>query len=341
MLITFLGTAVIAFGIWFFFFYGQGFWDLWGGKINSSNFPIAPPKEKAECPISGEMVDQGKIERRVLAIAVENHTTARPQSGMDNADIVYEALAEGGITRFLLIYLCRDSSEIGPVRSARPYYIDWLTEFDAGYAHIGGSPNAFKLIKSIGVLDLDEFGNSAAYWRDSSRYAPHNVYTTTERLWNLIEQKGESRKSDFEVWKFKDDAGESERPDSAEIKIRYSKVGYGTEWKYDRSSNKYLRSQEGKAFTDKPTGKQLETKNLIVMWTKTSPSSDGLNRLDMETIGSGDAKIFLDGKAIDAIWKKESRRERTRFYTKDNQEIEFNRGQSWISVVPVGTQVTH
>ncbi len=141
-------------------------------------------------PLTGVSVSPQLASRPITAIMVENSPEARPQSGLVDAGVVYEAIAEGGITRFVTFFQEAQPEVVGPVRSLRPYYIDWVRQFDAAVAHVGGSTQALRQVKAFGVKDLDEFANAGAYWRDSARYAPHNAYTSTENLDKLIKQKG-------------------------------------------------------------------------------------------------------------------------------------------------------
>src|SRR5262249_15833287 len=127
--------------------------------------------------LSGLPVDPAVNQRPVTGVMIENSVQARPQSGLNQAGVVFEAIAEGGITRFLALYQDTTPDNVGPIRSARPYYEQWALGFDAGYAHVGGSPEALNDIKAWGVRDLDQFYNSGSYHRISSREAPHNVYT--------------------------------------------------------------------------------------------------------------------------------------------------------------------
>lgn len=149
-----------------------------------------PEPTKFYSPLTGnEVGDEATTKREVTAIMIENSPDARPQSGLKDSGIVFEAIAEGGITRFLALYQEQQPGLIGPVRSVRPYYIDWAAPFDASIAHIGGSYNALQSAQWT-IKDIDQFFNAGAYWRASDRYAPHNVYTSFERLNALNEQKG-------------------------------------------------------------------------------------------------------------------------------------------------------
>ncbi len=291
------------------------------------------------CPLDGQLTfNQSKTQSIPLAIAVENHLNSRPQSGLDKAEIVYEALVEGGITRFLAFYLCQEAGEIGPVRSARAYFLDWLSEYNAAYAHVGGSPEAMRLISTYGILDLDQFYNAPYYQRVFWRFAPHNVYTSTSNLQKAVQDKGFKAKS-FSSFNFKDEPlllyG-----NKTTLQINYNHPQYVVKYVYDRKSNRYLRYQGGLPFKDKVSGQQIAPKNVVVMWVGTQ-IRDYYGRLALDTTGLGKALFFQDGKVISGSWAKKSPTDRIKFYDENKKEIAFNRGPIWIQVVPLDIQVSY
>ncbi len=344
-------TFVVAFlGIVLFFVYLKFFKDslifspLLSKPGQKDGISLNITEEKVICPLCGKLVDKNKAERVPLAVAIENHTDARPQSGLDKADLVYEALTEGQITRFLVFYACEDADEIGPVRSARTYFIDWLSEFDAFFAHCGGSINALDQIVSYGILDLNQFYNAKAYWRTQDRYAPHNLYSSTGKLWDLAREKGWNLEKDYEGFKFKSDISLDERPDGQEIKVNYQDYRFKLRWVYNREDNNYLRFQGGEEFKDEVTGNQITAKNIIVQFvSSTYPIATRINEhvRKMDTIGSGKIIVFLDGKAQTGTWEKTSRTSRTKYYNDDGKEIRLNPGQTWIEVTEPGTEITY
>ena len=290
-------------------------------------------------PINGVLYTQSEADkwssRLPLATVIENHTEARPQSGLSKADLVYEVLAEGGITRLLAIHLSEDSV-LGPVRSNRPYFLDWVKEYGAGYAHVGGSPKGQSLIGPYKIKDLDQFGiGLPTYERSSKRFAPHNVYTSTKKLRKAASGKGYKGPVDIDSLKFSDEEPELEdRPKKYELRIPYTAFQMDVLWKFDRKSNTYLRFNGGKASKDAENNKQLFAKTVIVQFVSTSLESAGDSRLKMGTIGTGKAQVFKNGKVVTGTWKKKTRKARTKFFDKKGKEIEINRGKIWISVVP-------
>lgn len=312
-----------------------------GGSIGKRAARKTEEPEKGLVPrrLDGVLVDPSEANFWPVAVMIDNMTTARPHSGLDKAGLIYEALVEGGCTRFMAVFeASQKAKEIGPVRSARPYFLDWVKELDALYAHCGGSNEALGAIGTRGIKDLDEItGGSRFFWRDRSRYAPHNLYTSSKLLdyKHAIANCGlADKKPTYESWKFKDDKPLEERPDEKKfIKINFSSISWLVEYNYQRENNLYLRSMGGKAHKDRITGKQYSAKNVVIQYVK-ARVIDAKGRLHMDTIGEGKALVFRDGEVIEGTWKKESRETRTKFYDKDGKEIEFNRGQTWIEIIP-------
>src|SRR5690606_30510274 len=150
--------AGIMFAIWFFVLHAEPSPQPAAPQV------VEPPKPTTEpSRLTGLQVDPDINKRHVTGVMIENSPDARPQSGLQEADIVFEAIAEAGITRFLALYQDTEPKHIGPIRSARPYYLDFLMPFDAGYAHVGGSPTALQQIRQLKIKDLDQFANSGAY----------------------------------------------------------------------------------------------------------------------------------------------------------------------------------
>jgi len=348
--------------------------------VKHSKFRFDPKAPKTESsPLNGVLYSKEEMaylsKRRPLGVMIENHTEARPQSGLSSADIVYEAVAEGGITRFLVIFWDEfDDFIVGPVRSARTYFLDWISEYDGLYAHVGGAhcdlktgegclngarADALGQIRKYGIKSLNQFFiGFPTYWRDYNRLGrkvatEHTVYTTVEKLWQKAEERGwgavdsegKNWQDGFRPWKFKDDLPLSERPEKQTIEFPFWEgyKSYEVKWEYDRQKNSYLRFNGGVAHKDLDNDRQIEAKNVVVQFLTERPANDGYPgnvHLLYGTIGQGRAIIFLDGKAIEGKWVKKSRTSRTLFYDKMGKEVEFNRGPIWIEILPIGTRVT-
>ncbi|MBU4257395.1 DUF3048 domain-containing protein [Patescibacteria group bacterium] len=298
-----------------------------------SNLKGTSPKE-IDCArrnIDGVYVEPGQENLFPIAAIIENHIDARPPSALSRANLVIEAEAEGGITRFLAVYADgSEIKEIGPIRSARPYFVDWARELSALFIHCGGSPEALVKIARENVFDLNEFYNGTYFWRGKSRPAPHNVYTSTENLNGYLENKkaGEGK---YLSWQFKDDAALPEGEIGKNVKIKFKTPDYYVDWVYNKESNGYIRYLAGQKHKD-ADGVEITAKNVIVMYVKAEVIDDE-SRLKMQHIGSGKAIVCLDGKCEEGSWEKKSGSARIRFYAGDNEEFKFNAGAAWIEVV--------
>lgn len=338
----------------------------------------------AECPLNGlryppeyRMAWEG---RRPLGIMIENHPDARPQYGLASADVVYEAVAEGGITRFLAVFYCDRAMEpvrAGPVRSARTYFLDWISEYGRYplYAHVGAAycdrrtgigcrngarADALGQIRSYGWAgynDLDEFQIGApVYWRDLSRNVAleHTMFTDTQRLWRVAAQRdltavdaeGRSWIRQFRAWQFADAA---QRPpaDAAHAGVQIvfwpGAVGFEVEWHYDPATGLYRRVMGGLPHVDPGTGQQITAATILVQFQEESPANDGYPgnvRLLYGTLGTGHAKIIQNGQVIEGTWRKTDRWSRTLFRDRYGREVHLQPGKIWVETVPLHGSVT-
>lgn len=297
--------------------------------------PEKKPEKKpylARRKIDGVMVEKGKENLFPAAFMIENHVDSRPPSGLSKASIVYEAEAEGGITRFLAVYATDEKIEmIGPVRSARPYYIDWATEFDALYVHCGGSPDALSKIKKEGVFDLNEFYNGGYFWRDLSRYAPHNVYTSNDKIRQYLGDTGKNVPN-YHPWLY---SAEQKKPKSSStisiINIYYKTPQFYVQYKYDLEPQKYLRNMGGGPHKDMD-GTQISASNILVQYVW-SYILDKDGRRSIKTYGQGNAVICSANRCQKGEWKYSTAFDRTIFYV-DDKEVKLDPGTTWVEIVP-------
>lgn len=293
-------------------------------------------------PLTGVQVAPELAQRPVTAIMIENSPDARPQSGLEQAGVVFEAIAEGGITRFLSLFQEAQPSYVGPVRSLRPYYIDWAAAFDASIAHIGGSPDALAQIRN-GGKDLDQFFNSRSYWRQPTRASPHNVYTSFEKLDALNKAKGYTS-SKFTPWPRKKDKVLA-TPTAKTIDIKISSARYNVHYDYNSSNNTYLRSEGGTPHpsTTSPsdsTGQRLAPKVVIVLVMSYGFASDGRHSV-YSTSGKGTVYIFQDGGVTVGTWSKPDRPSQFSFLDASEVPTKLNAGQAWVSIVSGPEKVSY
>ena len=292
-------------------------------------------------PLTGEKVpDQASTQQAVTGIMIENSPDARPQSGLKAAGVVYEAIAEGGITRFLTLFQQEKPQLVGPVRSVRLYYVDWVAPFQASIAHVGGSKFALNEVRNGNYRDLDQFFNSGSYWRATDRYAPHNVYTSFAKLDALNAKKGYAT-STFTSWPRKDGAA-VKTPNASNINVTISGALYNSHYQYVAATNNYLRFEGGAAHNDRELG-QIAPTTIIVMDTVMKLIFEDGYREQITTTGSGHARVFQDGTVTEATWTKKDRGSQISFTeAATGKEIPLNRGQTWITAVPAnqGGKVT-
>jgi hypothetical protein len=299
-------------------------------------------RDLVKAPLTGELVPRESAERRPLAVMVENSPAARPQSGLDKADLVYEMLAEGAITRFMAVYMHSDTAVLGPVRSARPYFIVRALDYDAIYAYSGGSEAAKKMVRTEQVATLDEFGiGRRAFWRIKGRKAPHNLYTDTVKLRKVSAEKGYKQEAEIMPFKFlAEEEDLSGGRSSAGLTIYYPRDFSVAAFEYDQSQNLYLRSTGGRLHKDNVTGEQLTARNIIVQYVNTKVI-DQEGRRSMKMTGSGRALLFTGGQVYEGRWHKSGLRFRTVFTDENGTEFKLNPGRTWISIVPINTKVDY
>jgi len=281
-------------------------------------------------PLTGEIIEE-EIHPELYAVIVENSLDAWPQSGVEDAFLVIEAPVEGNITRWLTFYSGdTETKKIGPVRSARPYFVELALGFDSLLAHVGGSPEGLALIKSTNTYDVDEFFYGRYFWRAKDRYAPHNAYTETDRLKKVWDDKVKSPQKYQEILFKSEPEGRDTELEIDDIKINFHNTAYNVTWKYDAKTNTYKRNQVG--VKHKMASKQqLYANNLIEVKTDISVI-DNVGRKRIRTIGEGDAVIYQNGEEIEVTWKKEKAANMMRFYDDQNQEITLLPGKTWIEI---------
>lgn len=303
-----------------------------------ANGSVPPPTATSTEPaaavlprrLDGVFVPAGQEAYPPRAVMVENHPDARPVSGLSRASLVIEAPVEGGITRFLAFFDATTTlAEVGPVRSARPYYVDWAEGWRASYFHVGGSPEALDKIRSLTKFtDVNEYFAGNSFWRDDRRYAPHNVYTDKARMDEIVSRKTASGTTSVAAWHFQDVASSTDRGAITSIKISYG-GSFNVAWAYDAERGTYVRRSAGLLQKDRD-GSAVEAENIIVIKTE-QQVLDAVGRLRVRTTGNGEAMAYRDGKKFILRWRR-SAGEPMRFESSDGTEFIFTRGRTWIEV---------
>lgn len=303
--------------------------------------PVPPTVTPA--PITGDLaLPRGSLTERPFAVMLDNHPDAYPQSGLSGAVIVFEALAEFGITRYMAVFapgISPELDEIGPVRSARPYYVEWAKGLRAVYTHAGGSPEGLLLAETaIEIINNDGLrGVSAPYFRRSAdRLAPHNLYTDSADIAAFAASRNVETPDLSEIgFLLKPEAPADQRPASQSLSYFFIYREAYVGWSYDPSTNNYLYFRQDRPDIDRRTGEQLSFKNLVVMEVPEARiPGDPKGRIEQQVIGEGQARIFRDGTMIEATWRKDAGFAQLRFYAADGSEVPMNPGPVWIAAIP-------
>lgn len=292
--------------------------------------------------LDGLSIDHDTDEK-VVSVMIDNFTSAQEHhSGVRSASIVYEALAEGGITRLMLIFPYQDLNRVGPVRSARDYFVDFAEEYGGIYAHAGGSPTALEqLWGSARVYDLDEderlTGNTYSF-RDPLLSAPHDLFFDLLLARERAEDLGYQLSSTNKTWCFDETSPTGTNISNIELNFSHdASSSYYVEFEYDSQLDSYRRyygSSNRTPHIDQYDDLQIAPKNLIV---QVSPSylidGDEKERIQIEHIGQGTAFIYRDGKKITGSWEKQDLESPTEYFDLLGNEICVSPGQTWISIV--------
>lgn len=319
------------------------------GQLTANHINQPTAAKNYYSPLTGRKVNsESDTKLPVLAVMIENSPEARPQSGLKDAGVVFEAVAEGGITRFVALYQESKPSLIGPVRSVRAYYLDWAAAFKPGVAHVGGSTEALNMLKGGNYgLDLDQSSNDSAFWRTRDRKSPHNVYTDYNHLYSLAKSKGKTessftgfvRKSEKTESEPASDKNIDEKTEAANsIKLAVSTGQFAVSYTYDADSKTYKRSQGGAAHNDREKG-QISPDVVIAIRVNQTLQADG-NHNTIGTTGSGECYVFQDGKVIKGNWSKSGPTGQIKFTDAAGKDIELSAGQTWITAVPNGKDIS-
>ncbi|KAB3533251.1 DUF3048 domain-containing protein [Alkaliphilus serpentinus] len=289
-------------------------------------------KEGIPSPLSGLYYPEELIDRRPIVIVFDNHSKARPQAGLIEAEIAYEFLAEGDITRYVGVFLAGEPKDIGGIRSARPYLIQKALEFDGYFVHVGYSPQGDLDIRNYKVNNINALnrGNDV-FWRKNHKYAPHNMYSSYEAIRRAVDSSKYRSECQLVGYSFHEELTDIEGKDASEIKIFYSSP-YQASYIYNKDERIYYRYYNGKPHLDEITEEQLTASNIIIQVVKAKVVDSEL-RLEMETIGSGTGLYITKGKTMEITWKKDNYQALTKYYDEEGKELILNPGKTWIQVI--------
>lgn len=321
-------------------------------EVGDSNIIVQQQEDKKAQPktFSGS--------ERLIAFMVDNHIDAVPQAGLEQADLVYEIIVEGGETRLMMLMQNQDLEKIGPLRSARHYFLDYALENDAIYVHYGQSPQAKSDIETLGITDINGiYESETLFWRDNTRYAPHNAVTSTKNLKTIFERDGIRTTSnkgnvlnyvaeEVELEDIKE-TGETNTTEETEIKVTNLAntviIPYSTyntvKYTYNAETKTYTRYTKDTVQKDWNTGNAISVKNIII--TKCENSTiDSYGRQTIDNIKTLDGYYITNGKYIPIKCEKTSRSGKTVYKDLKGNEIEVNDGKTFIQICPIDSEIS-
>ena len=344
-------------------------------KVTEEEPVISEPESEEEVPVGEEEDKIAGIEitgdinilsgldisdtvgnSRPIAVMIENSPDSRPQSGLIYADMVFEVVDEGGVTRYVAVFSSYDADIVGPVRSARIYYAEIARSFDSIYAFWGTYTEAYKVIEDLGLDVLtplgDQSGNSnivantSSGWRDYSRsnITEHTAFMSTIKLKEEAADYGYSLDGRQSPLRFKVDAVDSDKGDISNININFSYDTYRVDFEYNRENNNYLKFTGGAPHTDYETGKQIAVNNVIVMITSIKGPIDQWGHMAVRTTGTSDigkAFFFMDGNMIEGTWERTSAFDPFKYKDDDGNIVLFNRGSTWVTLIQDTNRLTY
>ncbi|SHF82417.1 DUF3048 domain-containing protein [Ornithinibacillus halophilus] len=302
---------------------------------NVTEEPDPEPEYKNTFPLTGVGTND-EVDDRIVGIMINNHTNARPQTGLSQADIVFELLAEGPITRFLALFQSEKPDVVGPVRSAREYYFDLANRYGALYVYHGAAGFVNEMIYNRGIEYIDGYyrdNDGHAFKRESFRVAPHNSYFLMENVYDVAESKGYDVKREYESLPFLDDEeiGRLSGEEANHIEIVYSNNPMEiVEFTYDPASEKYNRYNDREQTVELETDEPIEVDNVFIIEAQHAVIDD-VGRRDIDLYAGGDAYLIQKGKIQKLEWENRFGR---LIPVKDGESVGFVPGKTWVNVVP-------
>lgn len=292
------------------------------------------------CPLCGEIIEEEMLYSRSVAVMIDNHSAARPQAGLAQADIVYEILAEYNITRYMALFIHGDNNHVGPVRSARRYYIDKSMEYDAIFMHAGGSPEAWDDIARLKIPSLDAMSlGRPVYWRENHKKMPHNIYGNLVEARKMAANKGYRKTGQVSAHSFNSEDTPVNGQPVENIEIVYPPK-YKVSYQYSDEDKVYYRYVMDKPHVDENNSEHhLQAKNIIVMKAD-HKVVDSEGRREIDLIGKGEGIYISVGSYISITWEKNDRRDVTKFWLESGEELKLNPGKTWVQVVPLNASIS-
>ncbi len=289
-------------------------------------------------PLSGIIAPDEKVNRRPVAIIIDNHPKARWQAGLVQAEVVYEFPVEFPYTRYMAVFLINDPQEIGPIRSSRPYFVNALLEYDPVCVRVGGSDEANAYIERLNLADLNAIDHGG-FWTvyENGKKPPNNTYSSMEVIRKNQKARGFRLQGNYEGFEFYEKDTDIEGKNASTVTIHYNNSNK-TKYVFNEQEKVYLRYKDGKLHIDEIDESPMLVENIIIQKARNKIIDDE-GRLSIDTIGEGEGYYITNGNAIDIKWEKQSGKSKTKYYDESGQEIKFNIGQTWIQVVKLNSNI--
>ncbi|NLN51400.1 MAG: DUF3048 domain-containing protein [Clostridiaceae bacterium] len=301
---------------------------------------VSETESEAYAKFSGLPTTEVRNNLRPIAVMLDNHPDARMHAGIRQADMVFEMRVEGTYTRYMALFHSQDAELLGPIRSARKYYIERMNEFEAGYAHVGGSSEATEILATGNYIDLDAMiAPPSAMWRyfETGKVAPHNMYGSTESLREFMQQIGYEETNDTEGYLFNQTAEKPNGEKAEEVSVSYF-ADNNSLFRYVPETQTYSLTKDGVEQVDENDQEPFEIVNIIIQEAVYYPHPTIGGILTLDHFGEGTGYYISQGEYIPITWVKEDLASRTKYY-RDGEELKLNPGQTWILVTEAETLI--
>ncbi|MEA4923133.1 MAG: DUF3048 domain-containing protein [Eubacteriaceae bacterium] len=292
-------------------------------------------------PLTGLSVEEGELPSRPVVVSTDNdNSDARPQSGLSEADIVYEVPIEGGGSRYEPIYYSNMPTQCGPTRSARPYIVDIAREYKAVLVHNGWSPQAKEYLKTDVVPYYPAAYNDDLFYRTSDRQIPHNQYTDLTKVWKKIKKDGYDKQQDVRTFKWLGDKDSSDGSSANTIKVNYADSIDNT-YKYNADKKIYERYVNNEECKDLNNDKQITCSNILIQEISSKIYEGESERLDIDMTEGGKAYLFTQGKMVKGTWSRKDKDSATVFKDSDGNQMKLTPGKTWIQLIDQTVEFDH
>lgn len=312
----------------------------------SSETTVAPTQSETAAPTTTKKEETVTLksaegdEGTFIGVMIDNHPDARQQAGLNEADYVFEFWVEGTYTRYLAMFYSQKPEHIGPVRSARPYFIERMQEFDPLYVHVGGSSHAVQILRDGDYRDVDGMYTSTdVMWRNNStgKWAPHNVYASWETLMDYAKNTGKGEPSKFTPYYYHPDVQTPDGTPASYVDVQAT-PGLVNRFEFDKESDAMLLYRNDKLALDEYPNEAIEIQNLIIQYAAYGHDEVNPNVRAVKQVGSGEGFYYSRGQYVPITWSKESPTAPTLYFV-DGEPLILNPGLTWISVVDLDANV--